>query len=203
MPTGYTAPVRDGEVTTLSEFALICARNFGALVMMRDDPLNAEIPERIEPNTRHIEQRIDEARARIAELEAMSNADRITAAQNAHAERIAQNERFNRQAQTYRKRYEAMIAAVETWEPPTPEHENLKTFMLQQLRESIRFDCGTIQIEVKPLDSRAWWGDELERAHRDLRRYSDQRDKEIRLANERNEWIQQLRDSFPQEVVQG
>ena len=48
MPTGYTAGVQDGTVTDFSEFALQCARNFGALVTMRDDPWSTPIPERFE-----------------------------------------------------------------------------------------------------------------------------------------------------------
>lgn len=40
MPTGYTASVQEGKVTEFRDFAMECARAFGALVMMRDE-LNA------------------------------------------------------------------------------------------------------------------------------------------------------------------
>ena len=43
MPTGYTADIQDGKITTLREYALSCARAFGALIMMRDDPHDAPI----------------------------------------------------------------------------------------------------------------------------------------------------------------
>jgi hypothetical protein len=49
MPTGYTAPIADG--MTFEQFALGCARAFGALVTMRDEPSDAPIPERLEPDT--------------------------------------------------------------------------------------------------------------------------------------------------------
>lgn len=47
MPTGYTAPVVDGEVTELKEFVWRCARAFGALVYLRDDPLTNERPKSV------------------------------------------------------------------------------------------------------------------------------------------------------------
>lgn len=48
MPTGYTADVQSGKVTDFAEYAMNCARAFGALVLMRDDPSDADIPERFE-----------------------------------------------------------------------------------------------------------------------------------------------------------
>lgn len=42
MPTGYTHKIKDG--MTFKEYALRCARNFGALMDMRDDPMDAPIP---------------------------------------------------------------------------------------------------------------------------------------------------------------
>ena len=35
MPTGYTAAVCSGEITEIKDFALSCARAFGALITMR------------------------------------------------------------------------------------------------------------------------------------------------------------------------
>ena len=44
MPTGYTAPIYEGEENfTFKKFAMRCARNFGALIEMRGEPLDAEI----------------------------------------------------------------------------------------------------------------------------------------------------------------
>jgi hypothetical protein len=48
MPTGYTDGVQDGTVKTLKEYALICARAFGATITMRDAPLDIAIPEKFE-----------------------------------------------------------------------------------------------------------------------------------------------------------
>ena len=46
MPTGYTARLCDGE-QTFKDFAMLCARACGALIEMREDPMDAPIPEKI------------------------------------------------------------------------------------------------------------------------------------------------------------
>jgi hypothetical protein len=51
MPTGYTADVQNGTVTELRDFALSCARAFGACIMMRDDPPGTPIPDQFEPSS--------------------------------------------------------------------------------------------------------------------------------------------------------
>lgn len=43
MPTGYTAAIKYG--ITFKEFALDCARNFGACISMRDEPRETPIPD--------------------------------------------------------------------------------------------------------------------------------------------------------------
>jgi hypothetical protein len=49
MPTGYTAKLME-EGQSFPEFAMRCARNFGALIMMRDESLDVPIPEQFEPS---------------------------------------------------------------------------------------------------------------------------------------------------------
>ena len=52
MPTGFTCDIKDG--ITFERFALNCARAFGALINMRDDSLDAEIPDEIKPSDHHV-----------------------------------------------------------------------------------------------------------------------------------------------------
>jgi hypothetical protein len=50
MPTGYTNKIYNGDKVTFPEYALTCARAFDALVMMRDDDNDAEIPNEFKPS---------------------------------------------------------------------------------------------------------------------------------------------------------
>src|SRR6056297_1005549 len=53
MPTGYTHQIKDG--ISFEKYALGCARAFGATISMRDDPPDAEIPEKFDESDHHLE----------------------------------------------------------------------------------------------------------------------------------------------------
>ena len=67
MPTGYTLDLYDGKDITFEEFALRCARAFGALISMRDEPIDAPIPERFEPSDYHLKE-LEKAKKRLKEV---------------------------------------------------------------------------------------------------------------------------------------
>ena len=50
MPTGYTAYIEDGNITTGKEFLKLCLREFGIAVDMRDEPLSVPVPAHFEPD---------------------------------------------------------------------------------------------------------------------------------------------------------
>ena len=60
MPTGYTAFIEDGEITTGKEFLLLCSRAFGVDVDVKEEPLSVPTPMKFEPKTYHKE-RLDKA----------------------------------------------------------------------------------------------------------------------------------------------
>lgn len=49
MPTGYTAFIEDGDITTSKEFLLLCLRNFGIAIDVRDEPLTVPTPTHFKP----------------------------------------------------------------------------------------------------------------------------------------------------------
>ena len=40
MPTGYTAYIEDGSITTGKEFLKLCSRAFGVAIDIKDEPLS-------------------------------------------------------------------------------------------------------------------------------------------------------------------
>lgn len=196
MPSGYTAPVQDGTITEFREFALSCARAFGALITMRDDPADAPIPEKFEPSTGYYDGALERARRALAEVEGMplDECEREAAAQHRHA----LEDRRKRQAEkdVVRQRYEAMLAKVEAWEPPSPEHVEMKAFMAKQLRESIDWDCTVYGEEPERISGTEWREQMLAKARRDIEYHTEERRKEIERVEGRNRWVQQLRESL-------
>lgn len=73
MPSAYTAPVQDGKITEFKDFAILCARAFGACIDMRDDPLDKPIPEAFSPVTKHYDEALATATNKLAALRAMTD----------------------------------------------------------------------------------------------------------------------------------
>jgi len=136
MPTGYTAEVSNGTTTSLRAFAMRCARAFGALAHMKDDPNDAPI--NVQRNGCDAELR--DAEAHLAMMREVSDKWLESSIARRHLEAIEFEERYHRNVTVVRARYEAMLEKVTAWDAPPPLRD-LREFMLKQIRESIEWDC--------------------------------------------------------------
>lgn len=197
MPTGYTADLYEGKDQTFTEFALECSRAFGALILMRDDPAGAEIPDRFEPSKYHVEQLAD-AKQRLIDLHAMTPEQMADAYLVERTEILAARAKDVRRRREIRQRYEAMLADVDAWEAPTADHVKLKEFMQEQLRSAIDFDCDTRHPwpEMPEGDAASWWDKKLDKARWDIDYHTAEQAKEIERADERTAWVQALKASL-------
>lgn len=196
MPTGLTAGVADGKVTTFREFALICARQMGACIMQRDDAMS-EPPKLQEPST-YNRDALKKAEERLVHLQAMTPAD---AAKEADAERIEsekQRHEWRNKQRITKDRYQAMHERVQQWKPPTTEHEGLRRLMLEQLRESIKFDCDGEywKAEEPPKTGEQWLAEQRAKAAKDIAYYTVEHEAEVSRTEGRNRWITQLYESL-------
>jgi len=160
MPTGYTHAVQEGKITELKPFALQCARAMGALVMMRDDSYDTPIPDKFEPSTDYHDEKLKEAQADIVMLAGLSPEDCQNKADEEHSEAVERWKKRKAERLEQFKRYTAMIEKVRSWNPPQ-QLVSLKDFMLEQLNESVKFDCGDRHVIVQM----AWeaWNERSER----------------------------------------
>ncbi len=138
MPTGYTDAI--AKDISFEDFVWRCARAFGALVTMRDEPYDAPIPEKFESTDYH-SRGLEKAQADLVEFQKLSSADYEKRAQEEYESEIAMYLQRVKEKTTLRNKYSAMLAQVIEWIPPSPDHEKLKSFMASQIRESIDFDC--------------------------------------------------------------
>ena len=135
MPTGYTADIQDGTTTDLRDFALACARNFGAVIHMRDEPRDAPIPLRVPPaRTNYYDEQIAHARAALAELPALSDEECAARAADEHADALRSRADRHARRTRDRRRYDAMLVQVEMWRVPD-DLRPLRAFMIEQLRQ--------------------------------------------------------------------
>lgn len=197
MPTGYTAGVQDGTVTTFSEYAMNCARAFGALVLMRDDP-GKPIPDEMPVDDYH-SRRQEGLRAELDSLNAMDDAQREAAAIKAFTDAEDARNEYLEQKQIHRDRYERMLAFAKEFNPPTLEHVKYAEFLTSQLKESISFDCGDYDPErpIK-LDGREWFEKESLRLSTLIERYKESHAEEVERTRGRNQWLKDLRAAIAQ-----
>lgn len=199
MPTGYTAPLYEGKDLTFREFALRCARGMGALMSMRDHSLDAEIPEKLVPDD-YGENRINEWKAALAAAEAMTDTESERAAAEEHDADVRRRDESAKERRALRDRCERMIAQVEEWTPPTPDHVNLKKFMLAQLRELLRYDCSEIDWPApERVTGSAFRQRQIENARSEIARHEEELAKERWRCDQANAWLSALRASLAAE----
>lgn len=196
MSTGYTAAIQDGTITDFPDFAMQCARAFDALITMRDDPAGAPIPERFEPNTRYHDNRLIAASATLTELRALTPEQAEDRAYHEWIEATACYMSRERERAAQRERYEGMLAKVLAWEPPSPDHAELRTFMADQLRQSIDSDCGHASPPPERLTGAMWLAAQITEAERDLAYHTKARAEEVERAAGRTRWVAELRASL-------
>lgn len=198
MPTGYTGKLYSGEPQTFEEFTLSCARAFGALVHMRDDPADAPIPERFEPG-RYYAESLDRDRTALRDISKLSEAECFDRSRREYDDEIAARAKQKAEAAVLRKSYEAMLAKVKAWHPPTSEHAGLKDFMIQQLTESIKWDCDQSYYERNPpvlLSGADWKRQKVASLSKSIGLSAEEHELEVSRAAQRTRWVADLRKSL-------
>ncbi len=195
MPTGYTAAIKDG--ISFKKYAMDCARAFGACIDMRDEPADKEIPAAFELSNYHVA-KIEEAVAEIASIAALTMTECVAGAQADYDSEVERWAETKRKSDELKDKYEAMLAEVQAWKPPTPEHEELKRFMRDQILESIRFDCRDDEFErqIPRLTATEWLAKKTEAANRSLAYHTAEHAKEVQRNEGRTAWVSALRQSL-------
>lgn len=195
MPTGYTAAIKDG--ISFEEYAWSCARAFGALVSLREDS-NAPIPERFEPSDYQTKALAD-AESRLARAKLLSPDQAEIEAKAAFDAETIRHVKVLAEKLELRNKYNAMLAHVVQWQPPTADHAQYKEFMASQIRESIDFDCNENYYRENPpvrLSGKEWLEAELTEAAREIAYHSKSYGEEVERTERRNTWISALRRSL-------
>ncbi|KVO95525.1 hypothetical protein WL21_32640 [Burkholderia ubonensis] len=196
MPTGYTADIAKG--ITFEQYAWDCARAFGALVTLRDEP-HAPIPERFEPDG-YYQKRLEEVHATLVRISEWTPEEIASEYQIAFDSLTAAHQKRIDDAEALRAKYEAMLAQVRAWQPPTPDHVAYKEFMESQIVESIKFDC-CLGYDRAPLpqEPAAWHAEWIADLRATVARCEQQQRDEVKRAHDRTLWVKAIRDSFAKE----
>jgi hypothetical protein len=194
MPTGYTACIEDNPDITFEEFALRCARVFGALVTMRDEPLGATIPDEFQPSDYHL----NAYESSKEEYDRWSTAteDEVKAHVEAlYRERVRSVTAANLKTAANVVTCQNLLRSVTVWKPPSSEHADLKTFMIKQLNDYLRRDVY-YRSEPKPEKPDAWLLHELDTLKSDVEYHDNAYKEECARVDSHNKWVRQLRESL-------
>lgn len=131
MPSGYTESVASGKITEFKEYALLCARAFGACFSLRDEPLSSEISE-FKVDDYYLN-KVKETEEKIASLLSMTQQDKEAEFNKYVSDGLKLAEESISEKRKIKQRYENMLEQVKNFDPPSSEHSKYKSFMIKQL----------------------------------------------------------------------
>lgn len=203
MPTGYTAPIYEGEENfTFKKFAMRCARNFGALIEMRGEPLDAEIDfDKCFQPSDYYKKALERVEKEYQEF--LDNPPTAEELGKKYDEKVNNDfKKFLEQKESrkaLRERYAAMLEQVKVWDPPTEEHNGLKEFMISQLQESMDFDCKVYPPYTDDYEEYIKYHMSPDPLLKEIAYYKERYEKEVELCNSRKQWVMQLMESLKEE----
>lgn len=174
-----------------------CARAFGALITLRDEPMGTEIPEELKPSFYHSEKLVG-LRKELAAWSSMSDMERKIHVEKDRQQQIGYHlEQIDKDDEA-KNLIMKMTAAVTQWSPPTPDHVRLREFMLEQLAET---ECGREGYHEDCVDELGKKSTEVLCAERysklltDIAYHVAEDQKECERTRLNNEWLKKLRES--------
>lgn len=206
MPTGYTAAVHDGKVTDFYTFAWTAARAMGAFVCARDsentgrEPTLEELDELCDTGVELHRTALIASTKLLAELEAFSDEQWREVRLDSERREAAKDESAREESAVFLSRYQAMLAQVDAWSPPTADHTEFKAFMRDQLVISMNTYCGASEIRVERSDAE-FKEAELSQARWECSYYTDRLAAATKLAERRRSWILALAASLRPRAV--
>lgn len=200
MPSGYTAVFEERE-PSFEEFVWQCARAMGAFIHMRDDSFDAPI--RL-PDNDFGSYHSDRLKEAVDDLQTYSVMSLETAQVKMNRD-YAKMEKDARESMAkhdaLRKRYENMLAKVQAWKVPSKDHEGFKKFMVDQLTQSIEWDCSNKyyveKLEAPRQSAKEWLNDMVHQAQHDIEYHTKHLAEDKGHDKSRFDWITALMNSVP------
>ena len=202
MPTGYTAYIKDGKITSGKEFLKLCTRAFGIAVHLKDESLDVPTPNHFEPHPYYEKAYKDSlvSREKAYSMTLEEVKEDIISKYNDNKGRA---EKILEKYKDEDKKYLKVREEVEKWIPPTSEHENLKKFCLEQIDMSL--NTSLYEWYEKDINKELDTSDDTIKKYIDiLRDNADEKLKrayknwqeELRRVEEKNLWMKQFLDSL-------
>ena len=201
MPTGYTSDIKDG--ISFRKFALNCARNFGATIALRDENSDVEVtPENVRFGSDYHKKQLVAAKSAKAKFQKLTRAQKHKLFRAETNKALDNCRRSDANMKAQKKSYLAMLGSAKNWTPPTKDHENMKSFMVEQINTSIDYDCDSKYnneriVEIVTKTYSEWLAAKKQSLDSDIEYHEEDLEKSIARENERSNWVKNLIDSPP------
>lgn len=148
MPTGYTYFIENGNISTGAEFLKKCIREFGCCADQREAPLSVPLVSEVKPSSYYKEQ-YENSVKKYDEFKSKTNDEIREMIRDNRDKDLSDTERYLSKQKLLRNKYLAIREDVENWVPPTPDHEGIKRFALEQIDISIPTESELSRLEEK------------------------------------------------------
>lgn len=201
--TGYTESIDDRSITNGKDFLKLCIREFGVCIGQRDDSLKSPLVTEFKPDDYCNNERV----IAIEKYEKLKNTS-IEDYYNNKLKDIERSKRLN--ANSYenkkleRQLYLKIKSEVESWIPPTKEHEGIKRFALDQINKGIPMEKEILGYKLKAEADINYTMDkachdyeiELSDLKDDIEYYEKKCREKAERCNSRNKFMKQFLDSL-------
>lgn len=187
MANAYTAVLNSGE-QEFKEFVMRCARGMGAFINQRDESLDTGL-RKLGPDTDYYNRIIDKTQEKHDEFVSLTeNEQQSLYKKYVDDTKAAYEERENARKEL-RARYAKMLAEVIAWDIPE-SLETLRSFMEQQLRDSIKHDTKKSTLSIMTFEE--WLDDTIELMENMIYRAERNRAEEINRSISQNQYYDDL-----------
>jgi hypothetical protein len=204
MPTGYTAGIIDGEITTFEQFAIQCTRAFGATIHMRDNPLDSPYEPRT-PSEYYVNS-LQSQREELEKMKAMTDEDIIRDFETAGNDSLEYHEKGLEKDRENLEKLNSILESAKAWVPPTEEHEGLRSFMIVQIKSTIKVDgdpsyhvdkIAQIKQEMKDgIDPKVYREERIKEIEDRITYYEGEIQKELERCKRSNDWMDKFFESI-------
>ena len=204
MPTGYTAGIIDGEITTFEQFATQCTRAFGATIHMRDNPLGSPY----EPRTpsEYYTNSLQSQREELERMESLTDEDIVQEFETSMRDSLEYHEKGLEKDRANLEKLNSILSSAKDWVPPTEEHESLRDFMVEQIESTIKVDGDPsyhvnkiIQIKQemeRGIDPKAYREERIKEIKDRISYYEIEHQKELVRCKQSNDWMEKFFESI-------
>jgi hypothetical protein len=204
MPTGYTAGIIDGKITTFEQFATQCSRAFGATIHMRDNPLDSPYEPRT-PSEYYVNS-LQSQREKLEETKTMTDEAIVQDFETLLKDSLEYYERELEKTKVNLGRLNSIMESAKSWVPPTEDHEGVRDYMIDQLEITIKAD-GDPSYHVNKIvqakkeleegiDPKVYREEKIKEIEDRISYYEGEVQKELERCKQSNDWMDKFLESI-------